>query len=184
MLTREEGREILAIAYNAMRAAVKRERFARPESDSERLQQPSGAFVTIHLNGELRGCIGYIESEEPLARIVAEVAAKAATEDQRFAPLTESECARASVEVSVLSSLRRIKNPQEIIIGKHGLVVSLGMRRGLLLPQVAMEHHLDRDQFLEAALRKAGLPKTMWQIPEIEIFVFEAEVLQEADVLH
>lgn len=183
MLSAEEKRELLAVAREAIAGALKGEPYTVPRPSTEGLAQPAGAFVTLRLNHELRGCIGYIESEKPVIQVVAEVAVKAAFDDPRFAPLTPEEFENVTVEVSVLSPLRRIHSVEEIEIGVHGIVVALGLRRGLLLPQVAVEYHLDREAFLEAALRKAGLPPSFRHAPDLEMYVFEAEVVTEADVL-
>lgn len=183
MLSKVEKQELLSVARHAIERRLKG--FVSPPDTAfyENLLRPGGAFVTIRVEQELRGCIGYIESEKPLVQVVAEVAARAATEDTRFPPMTVHELDLASIEVSVLSPLCRILSIDEIEIGTHGLVVALGMNRGLLLPQVATEHSLDRESFFAAALHKAGIPLGMRYLPELEIFVFEAEVLHEVNVL-
>ncbi len=183
MLSAEEKRELLAVAREAIASALKGEPYTLPSPATEGLAQPAGAFVTLRLDHELRGCIGYVESEKPVVQVVAEVAVKAAFDDPRFAPLTPEEFEHVSIEVSVLSPLRRIHSVEEIEVGVHGIVVVLGLRRGLLLPQVAVEYHLDRETFLEAALRKAGLPPSYRYAPDLELYVFEAEIVTEADVL-
>lgn len=169
------------VAREAITCALKGTRYVVPQHPRGALAQPRGAFVTVRVHDELRGCIGYIQSEQPLIAVVAEVAVKAATDDPRFAPLTLAEIEHTSIEVSVLSPLRRIRSIEEIQIGVHGVVVALGMRRGLLLPQVATEHHLDREAFVSAAAQKAGLLPEMWRLPEVELYVFEAEVIHESD---
>jgi AmmeMemoRadiSam system protein A len=181
MLSQHEKRELVMVARDAIACALKGATFRVPAPATDALAQPCGAFVTIRIDHELRGCIGYIESERSLIDVVAEVAVKAATDDPRFPPMSSEGFEHAAIEVSVLSPLRRIQQIDEIEIGVHGLVVALGLRRGLLLPQVATEYHLDREAFLRAAMQKAGLPPAMWRLPEIEIYVFEAEVVQEFD---
>lgn len=183
MLSNDEKQELLSVARYAIEGRLKGFFSQTNTAFHENLLRPSGAFVTIRIEQELRGCIGYIESEKPLVQVVAEVAARAATEDPRFPPMTVRELDLASIEVSVLSPPRRISNINDIEIGTHGLVVALGMNRGLLLPQVAAEHSLDRESFFAAALHKAGIPLGMRYLPELEIFVFEAEVLHEVNVL-
>lgn len=140
----------------------------------------SGAFVTIHLGGNLRGCIGYIAPEIPLARVVGEVAVKAATEDPRFPPLTQADLARSELEISVLSPPEPLRTPEEIVIGKHGLIVESGRHRGLLLPQVATEYGWGREEFLTHTCGKAGLPPGAWKERETEVFLFSAEVFGES----
>ncbi len=183
MLSNGDKQELLSVARLAIEAKLTGHSISLENSFHETLLQPSGAFVTIRVDHELRGCIGYIESDKPLAHVVAEVAAKAATNDPRFAPMTVPELDVASIEISVLSPPRRIFSIDEIEIGIHGLMVVLGMNRGLLLPQVAIEHGLDRESFFVATLQKAGIPLAMRYIPELEIYVFDAEILHETNVL-
>jgi len=153
------------------------------ESFGGRLAEPGGAFVTIHVGGDLRGCIGYIESPFPLGQVVTEVAEKAALEDPRFPPMSEEELKDASIEVSVLSPLRKITDIGEIQVGTHGILLELGRRRGLLLPQVATEQGWDRLTFLQNTARKAGLPRESWSDPGASIYIFSADiVLEEHDV--
>jgi hypothetical protein len=137
----------------------------------------SGAFVTLKLHGHLRGCLGTLECRRPLAEEVARCAANAAHADPRFSPVQPSEVADLSVEVSLLGPLESIdpSDPEAIVIGRHGLVVEQGSRRGLLLPQVAPEWGWDRDQFLAHTCRKAGLPSDAWR-RGAHVYRFEAEV--------
>jgi AmmeMemoRadiSam system protein A len=184
MLSHEEKRELLEIARDAIASTLVRKSFHFDVHLPGRLLQPQGAFVTIRIDRQLRGCIGYIESTRPLAEVVAEVATKAAFEDPRFPPLTAHELEQATLEVSVLSPLRQIQSIEEIVVGVHGLVIELGMHRGLLLPQVALEYGWDRQAFLEAVARKAGLHHLAWQDPEMKLHVFSAEVFEEDEVMH
>jgi AmmeMemoRadiSam system protein A len=125
----------------------------------------SGAFVTLKRGGRLRGCIGTLECRRPLAEEVARVAVSAAREDPRFEPLRASELEDLDVEVSVLGPLEAIDphDPAAIEIGRHGLVVEQGRRRGLLLPQVATEWGWHREEFLSQTCVKAGLPRDAWR---------------------
>ena len=143
------------------------------------LAAPGAAFVTLHVGGALRGCIGTSERRRPLWRVVGEMAAAAATRDPRFRPIEVEDLQALKVEISVLTPDVRIHSPQEIQIGRHGLDVRRGFARGLLLPQVAVEHGLDREHFLAATCRKAGLPADAWQDDKTEVRVFEAEVFGE-----
>ncbi len=145
----------------------------------DRLNGPGAAFVTLHLGGELRGCIGYIEYPGLLRSAVDEVARKAAFEDPRFPPLTPDEIGLVEIQISVLSPLRRIQGSEEIQIGIDGLVVELGRRRGLLLPQVATQYCWSAEEFLENTARKAGLPPDAWRDAKAEIYAFSAEVFSE-----
>lgn len=179
MLTPEEKRELLKIARDAISCLLRGKEFPRPTPKQGGLSQPSGAFVTIRIGHDLRGCIGYIESAEPLANVVAEVAVKAACEDPRFPPLTPAEYDRISLEVSVLTPLRAISDISDIRVGEHGLLLELGYRRGLLLPQVATEYGWNREEFLNSVSRKAGLPRNAWRDPNATIYIFGAEVVEE-----
>ncbi len=135
--------------------------------------------MTIRIGHELRGCIGYIASDLPLARVVNQVAAKAAVEDPRFPPMTQSEFAKATIEISVLSPLQKVDDVSEIRVGCDGLVIELGGCRGLLLPQVATECGWDRETFLAHTSRKAGLPANAWKDPDARVYRFSAEIVTE-----
>jgi len=138
------------------------------------LQAPSGVFVTIMCEEELRGCIGYVEPIKPLAEAVAHCAAAAATDDPRFPPVTPDELSRLHVEVSILSPLRPIADAQEIRVGTHGLFITQAGRHGLLLPQVATEFGWDRETFLRQTCLKAGLPGDAWKHgAEIQVFTVD-----------
>jgi len=145
------------------------------------LQSEGGAFVTLTKDGDLRGCIGYITAQKPLYQTVGEVAVLAATEDPRFFPLKEDELPNVLIEVSILSVPEELKNYNDIIIGKHGLILDEPEGRGLLLPQVATEHNMDRDEFLTAVCQKAGLPSNAWKKKQLNLFSFTAEVFGEKE---
>ncbi len=183
MLTEDERRQILAIARDAIATSLGGGAPAAPVKGSGRLSEPGGAFVTIRLGGRLRGCIGYIESPLPLANVVAEVAVKSASQDPRFPPLSMSEFEESSLEVSVLSPLRRVEDAGQISIGTHGLLLECRGRRGLLLPQVAVEYGWDVGEFLDQTCRKAGLPPGAWKDPGAQLFLFTAEVCNEEHAL-
>jgi len=134
------------------------------------------------MGGDLRGCIGYIEPVVPLAQAVEEVAAKSALEDPRFPPLTKRELQEVEIEISVLSPLTRVRDAREIKVGVHGLVVSSGFRRGLLLPQVATEYGWERDEFLSHTCLKAGLPPESWKEERVEIYSFTTDVFSEREM--
>lgn len=161
-LSDEDERLLLAIARRSIEEAV---HGADPEylqGVSGALLEHAGAFVTLRNRGSLRGCIGHVEPNQPLARCVAECASSAALHDPRFAPVTSAEAPNLSIQISVLSPLFDI-HPEEIEIGRHGLYVSSGLHRGLLLPQVAAEWNWDRERFLDETCVKAGLPADAWR---------------------
>lgn len=135
------------------------------------LTQHAGAFVTLSHHGELRGCIGRILADQPVWQVVQQMAVAAAENDPRFEPLSPAELNDLEVEISVLSPLRTINHVDEIEVGKHGLLITKGFHRGLLLPQVATERGWDRATFLDATCEKAGLPAGTWRRgATIEIF--------------
>lgn len=143
------------------------------------LARPGGAFVSLHKGGDLRGCIGHIEASEPLGQVVPRCAVAACSTDPRFPPITPAELEQIDVELSLLGPLEPIAGPQDIEIGRHGLVVEKGWQRGLLLPQVATEWKWDASTFLAQTCHKAGLPRDAWQ-HGAKIWRFEAEVFGEA----
>lgn len=176
-LSKEECGELLAIARRAAAAYVKEGRMPEEAPVSPRLSAPGAAFVTLTREGRLRGCIGYTEALAPLYRTVQECAVAAATEDPRFPPLAPSEVDSVRVEISVLTTLVKIR-PEDIRVGVHGLLIRKGGRRGLLLPQVATENGWDRQAFLSQVCRKAGLPSDEWR-RGAELYSFTAEVFGE-----
>jgi AmmeMemoRadiSam system protein A len=142
------------------------------------LESPGAAFVTLHHRGELRGCIGHVEADEPLGRVIARCALAACSSDPRFPPVGASELSLIDVELSLLGPLEPIGGPDDIEIGRHGLVVEMGSRRGLLLPQVATEWNWDRATFVAHTCHKAGLPRDAW-MHGAKLWRFEAEVFGE-----
>jgi len=157
----EERRTLLRIAHEAIRSAFTDR--ALPELPSPpRLAEPRGVFTTLYLHGVLRGCVGYVMAVSPLYLSVAETARAAAFDDTRFEPVSRQEAPELAISLSVLSPLAPIR-PEDVEVGVHGLVVSAGGRRGLLLPQVPVEHAWDREAFLGQTCRKAGLPSDAWR---------------------
>ncbi|MBP8645455.1 MAG: AmmeMemoRadiSam system protein B [Syntrophobacteraceae bacterium] len=175
-LTLEDKAQLRKIAREMIEAHCRGKKAPEIRSASPRLEEPCGAFVTLKKHGELRGCIGRIISDRPLAETVAEMAVAAAARDPRFPPLTADELKDIEIEVSVLTPLRKITDPQEIQVGTHGIYIQRNGSAGLLLPQVAVEHGWDRQVFLEQTCNKAGLPRDAWKDPKTEIYVFAAEV--------
>jgi AmmeMemoRadiSam system protein A len=148
---------------------------------SAALAAPGAAFVTLHVGGLLRGCIGTVERRRPLWQVVGEMAAAAASRDPRFEPIAPTELRALTVEISVLTPDVPIGGPEEIEIGRHGLDVRRGGVRGLLLPQVAVEHKLNGERFLAETCRKAGLAGDAWRDPATEVRAFEAQVFGDHD---
>jgi AmmeMemoRadiSam system protein A len=164
---------LLRLAHDSILSALERREIPL-DAPSEHLAQPRGVFTTLHLRGELRGCVGYVLPVNSLYRAVAETARAAAFEDSRFSAVTGDEARALEIELSVLSPPQPV-HPEAIEIGRQGLLISMAGQRGLLLPQVAVEHNWDRATFLEQTCRKAGLPIDAWQ-KGATIEAFTAEV--------
>ena len=143
---------------------------------SEKLTEKYGAFVTLTMNKQLRGCIGHIVGQAPIFETVAKMACAAAFEDPRFPPVGAGEFEHLEVEISILSPLERVQDLSAITPGIHGLYMRRGGRSGLLLPQVATEWGWDRETFLAQTCRKAGLPSDAWKDAATEVYWFQAEV--------
>jgi AmmeMemoRadiSam system protein A len=176
-LIESDQQQLLRLARRALEAAVRDGRLPEAEACPPALAEKRGAFVTIHKAGRLRGCIGYIEALKPLHQTVAECAVAAALRDPRFDPVEPEELPFLHLEISVLSPFEEI-SPEKIEVGRHGLMVSLGWQRGLLLPQVATEWNWDRERFLEETCLKAGLPADAWK-QGAKIQAFTAQVFGE-----
>lgn len=180
----EQRRTLLCIAHQAILSVLEGQPFSDAPPFPAGLSEPRGVFTTLYLTGdlhrELRGCVGYALPIVPLYRAVAETARAAAFEDSRFLPVTKEEALELEVSLSVLSRLFPI-HPEAVEVGHHGLLISKGARRGLLLPQVPVENGWDRETFLEQTCRKAGLPLDTWR-KNATIEAFTAEVFADADV--
>jgi AmmeMemoRadiSam system protein A len=178
-LSTTEKKELLRLARMSIGFAL--EECGRPKMPvgGEALQELCGAFVTLHLHGELRGCIGYIEARFPLCETIEEVAQKAAFEDPRFSPLTAEEYRSIDIEISVLSPLKKVGDVNEVKVGTHGLVIDAGYTRGLLLPQVAVEYGWRREEFLSHTARKAGLAADAWKRKDVTLYSFTSDVFSE-----
>jgi len=149
---------------------------------NEIYKEKCGAFVTLHINGNLRGCIGYIEGVRPIPETIKEMALSSAFRDPRFAPLTAAEFKKIDIEISILSPVEKVENIDEIVVGRDGLIISKGYNRGLLLPQVPVEQKWDRDTFLTHTCFKAGLPGDIWKNRGVEIEKFSAQVFSEKEL--
>ncbi len=143
-------------------------------------KQNRGVFVTLRKNGELRGCIGVFESDKPLAQNIKEMALAAALEDNRFSPVRKSELPDISIEISVLSPMKKISDADDIELGKHGVYIKRGSRHGVFLPQVAVETGWDKKTFLDTlCIEKAGLEPGCYKNPNTELFIFTAQIFEE-----
>lgn len=174
--TPDERALLLRLAHDAILSALD-ERELPLDPPTAHLAQSRGVFTSLYLHGELRGCVGYVLPVSSVYRAVAETARAAAFEDTRFYPVTEEEAPLLSIELSILSPPQPI-HTDAVEVGRHGLLISQGGRRGLLLPQVPVEHQWDRITFLEQTCRKAGLPIDAWKKGAV-IEAFTAEVFGE-----
>jgi AmmeMemoRadiSam system protein A len=179
-LTEEDGRTLLDLARAALEAHVRGTPVpgTRVPGGGARLGVPAGVFVTLRLDGELRGCIGSLDRLRPLREAVEAAAVAAAFGDPRFEPLAHDVLERVAMEVTVLGAPGPL-DPAGVRIGRHGLIVSRGARRGLLLPQVADERGWNVETFLAETCRKAGLESGAWRLAGTRVEAFEARVFRE-----
>ncbi|HSP87212.1 MAG TPA: AmmeMemoRadiSam system protein A [Ignavibacteriaceae bacterium] len=143
------------------------------------LKNHLGAFVTLRIDGELRGCIGYVLSQKTLLETVCEAAKQSAFSDPRFLPLTEEEFEKVKIEISILSSPKKIKDYDEVEVGTHGLIIDEGYIHAVLLPQVAIANNFSREQFISALCEKGGLPPDIWKIQKLNLQIFSAQIISE-----
>jgi AmmeMemoRadiSam system protein A len=172
----EERTQLLQLAHESILSALEGREISL-DPPTPHFAEPRGAFTSLYLHGDLRGCVGYVLPISSLYRAVADTARAAALEDTRFYPVTMDEARDLQIELSILSSPQPIQ-PEEVEIGRHGVLISMGGFRGLLLPQVPVEHHWDRQTFLEQTCRKAGLASDAWR-KGAKIEAFTAEVFGE-----
>jgi AmmeMemoRadiSam system protein A len=174
--------QALTIARQALEAYVNKRQPSKPLNLHPRLQEPLGVFVTLKKSGTLRGCIGLIESDEPLWRGIQKMAKAAALEDPRFPAVRPDELDKIEVEVSVLTKPVLVQDPAQVEAGKHGVIIRYGSQQGVFLPQVAEEQGYNREEFLNnLCSHKLGMPESCWRDPQAEIYVFEAEVYTEGN---
>ncbi|MFP4465799.1 MAG: AmmeMemoRadiSam system protein A [Candidatus Goldiibacteriota bacterium] len=184
MLDRESKKILLALARRTIREYFLNKAVVKFETENEELKQKCGAFVTLHNNGKLRGCIGVIESDRPLYITVEEMAVQAARNDPRFEPLSEEELKDIDIEISVLYPKKKVESAENVDLEKHGVIVKKGFAQGVFLPQVAKETNWSKTEFMEHLCSdKAGLKKDAYLDPETEIYVFEADVFSEKEIL-
>ncbi len=179
LLSENEQKILLDIARTAIENHVCNNNVCVIPREERRLNYKRGCFVTIKQDGMLRGCIGNFQSELSLFKEVAEMAVASASNDPRFYPLCIRDLDTITLQISVLSSLEKISNIDEIVVGKHGIYLEKNHYRGVLLPQVAIENKWDRNKFLDQTCIKAGLSTRAWQDTDTDIYIFSAEVFSE-----
>ena len=182
LLSADEKSTLLGLSRLTMQKWLVQQRLVNPDSSglvlSDALKNEGAAFVTLTIRGRLRGCIGHVIAIEPLYRSVMHNTIAAATEDPRFPPVTLDEEREIHIDISVMSPLRDLDAPTDIVIGRDGLIIEKDGRRGLLLPQVASEYGWDASEFLEHTCHKAGLPPDAWR-KGAHIQAFSAQVFGE-----
>ena len=176
-MTAESQRLLLQIARGAIACHLENRKPSKYQDLDAELLQKSGAFITLHKAGQLRGCVGYIVSNKPLYETIVEAAVAVATRDPRFHRLNLSEMPTLPIEISVLTPFQPLKRIEDLEIGVHGLYIKHGVHSGLLLPQVATTHNWNRTQFLQQACKKAKLPEDAWQGSETEVYLFSSQVV-------
>ncbi|MFH1577445.1 MAG: AmmeMemoRadiSam system protein B, partial [Candidatus Omnitrophota bacterium] len=180
MLNENQKKRLLEIARSSIANYLRTGKKLEVSEKDPVLLEHRGSFVTLHKNGKLRGCIGNIVADQPLYLTVRDMAVEAAVSDSRFRPVTEKELAGIEIEISVLSPLERIDNPDVIKMGEHGVLLEKGGRGGVFLPQVATETGWSKEEFLSnLCAHKAGLPPSAWKDPSADIYIFTAEVFSE-----
>src|SRR6266705_1641155 len=167
-LSNDDCRALLDLARRAILSAVVDKRILDFPAYAIPLTEPAGAFVTLHRDGQLRGCVGQVESPDPLVETIARAAVNSALHDPRFPAVGADEVGSLEIEISVLSPPAPIA-PDEILLGRHGLLIVKGENRGLLLPQVATERRWSSQRFLEETCAKAGLPRDAWRDPATRV---------------
>lgn len=177
-------RALLSLARHAIASGVGERAGAQPSLDETLpiLAERRGAFVTITMSTRLRGCIGRVEPTVPLRALIPEIAHAAAFSDPRFPAVRRHDVPSLTIEISLLSTPVTIDDPDLVEVGRHGLVVAAGARRGLLLPQVATQYGWSREEFLAETCLKAGLGADAWRAGEVSIQTFTAEVFSEAEI--
>ncbi|MEM2874634.1 MAG: TIGR00296 family protein [Candidatus Hadarchaeales archaeon] len=187
MLSLEEGKILVKVARQAVEGYIRDGTVIRPPRVSERLKRKMGVFVTLTMNGELRGCIGHPLPQLPLIEATIDAAISSATRDPRFPPVSPDELEKIEIEVSVLTEPELIKverpsdYPRHVVIGRDGLIVERGAYAGLLLPQVPVEWGWDSEEFLSHACMKAGLPPDAWLEKGTRISRFSAQIFSERE---
>lgn len=174
----EERAQLLRLAHESILRAIEGRAIAL-DPPTDHLAEPRGVFTSLYLHGELRGCVGYVPPSFPVYRAVAETARAAAFEDNRFPAVSGKEAPHLEAQLSILTVPEPIR-AEEVEIGRHGLLISWQGRRGLLLPQVPVEHGWDLATFLEQTCRKAGLPLNAWQ-QGATVEAFAAEIFGDKD---
>jgi AmmeMemoRadiSam system protein A len=183
-LTEEDKVILLSAARKSINSVFSEVYVKTPDyTQFPNLKRNYGAFVTLRINSELRGCIGYIFAQTALFETVCDAAKQSAFSDPRFFPLTYNELSEVDIEISVLSAPVRINSYEDIKLGIHGLLLEEGLHKSVLLPQVATENHLNIEEFLSILCDKAGLSSQLWKVKMLNLKSFEAQVFSEKEIM-
>jgi AmmeMemoRadiSam system protein A len=181
-LSIQEKKQLFLLAHFSIESGFRpAQQPKKPAENSDTFKLKAGVFVTITIDKKLRGCIGYVQSDDELTKTVMDAAYQAAFHDPRFSPLSEEEFGKIKLEISVLSPPFPLASYDEIELGKHGLILEESGRKSLLLPQVPVEHKMTRDKFLSALCNKAGLYEEYWKEKQLSLKGFTASVFSEDD---
>ncbi|PIU18948.1 MAG: hypothetical protein COT16_00540 [Elusimicrobia bacterium CG08_land_8_20_14_0_20_44_26] len=181
VLDDNEKKELLKIARKTIDFYIRQDKVPDFDIQSDRLKEIQGAFVTLNMDERLRGCIGNIVGSKPLWETVRAMAIESSTRDPRFPPVTKDELSKIKIEISVLSPLKKAR-PEDIVLGRDGVIIKKGFKQGVYLPQVATETGWSKEEFLDSlCMHKAGLPKDAWKDEDTEIYIFQATVFSEKD---
>ncbi len=174
--TTKAAKKLIELARQAIRSEFTGKKIKVLED--KKLREKRGVFVTLKKKGELRGCIGFPEPVMPLNKAVVQAAKYAAFSDPRFPPLKKEELGKIKIEISILTK-PKICKPEDVEIGEDGLICEYKRYYGLLLPQVATEHKMSREEFIEAVCMKAGLSRDAWGKPDFKLYKFRAQIFEE-----
>ncbi len=176
-----DKRVLLRIARDTIRTYLDTDTAPLPRAGGARLLRGAGVFVTLRKGGDLRGCIGHLQADRPLLPLVASMAIESAFNDTRFTPVSAKELKDLEVEVSVLTPMKKVAGPSDIVVGRDGVVLQVDDRSAVFLPQVATEQHWQRDEMLDNLSLKAGLPARAWRARGATFLTFQADVFKESD---
>ena len=177
-LNKEQQKFLLGLAREAIQRYLTAGKTLQRKTKDPQLLEKQGAFVTLKVNDQLRGCIGFPLPYKPLWETIRDAAISAATQDYRFQSLTLEELPETKIEISVLTLPQPVKDIKEIEVGKHGIIVSKGPNKGLLLPQVPVEWDWDLETYISHGCLKAGLAQDEWK-KGVDIEIFSAQVFSE-----
>lgn len=179
--TEEEKKKLLQLARTTIENFLADGSKDYPETDNPKLKEKRGVFVTLHKKGDLRGCIGYPLPIKPLLEAVVDNAISSATEDYRFSPVTQKEMEDIDIEISVLTVPKKVESYKDVKVGRDGIIISKGLNKGLLLPQVPVEQGWNLEEYISYGCMKAMLPTDAWRKGDIDIETFEGIVFGEND---